>query len=366
MVQTKRALGRFHSTALAFAALERFRERLLDGQIKPVRELADRPTFTNPVVNEPRAKNVPRDLNWLCKVYLEHNRVMKEKQPSTQTMEASGLARVCRAIGTTPVVKLTPRIIQSYMTERMKGSDRKGCTINGELAYLRCVVRFAINRSFIESDFTTGVEKIKYRKKVFGLVTHDHVERYVQAVQAATAQKAFSEGASTRLINFVWFLAFTGARWREAAAMRWEDIDWVNENVNFGTTGVSKNGKARVVDFNPKLKEHLLKMQADRAALPQWRQSKWLFPKVHDPLERCSSFGVEDFKLRKTTGFSLGGFHNLRRYYAASSVMGGIDYMTIARWLGHQDGGALVGKVYGNISSPHAKRMAQNIRFGGD
>ena len=28
-------------------------------------------------------------------------------------------------------------------------------------------------------------------------------------------------------------------------------------------------------------------------------------------------------------------------------VMNGIDYMTIARWVGHRDGGVLIGKVYG-------------------
>jgi hypothetical protein len=45
--------------------------------------------------------------------------------------------------------------------------------------------------------------------------------------------------------------------------------------------------------------------------------------------------------------------------------MAGIDYMTIAKWLGHQDGGILVGKVYGHLSDEHRKRMAQRLNGTG-
>ena len=44
--------------------------------------------------------------------------------------------------------------------------------------------------------------------------------------------------------------------------------------------------------------------------------------------------------------------------------MSGIDYMTIARWVGHQDGGILIGKVYGHLSNEHAKRQATKVNFG--
>jgi hypothetical protein len=43
--------------------------------------------------------------------------------------------------------------------------------------------------------------------------------------------------------------------------------------------------------------------------------------------------------------------------------MSGIDYMTIARWVGHKDGGILIGKVYGHLSSEHAQRQAQKLQF---
>lgn len=39
--------------------------------------------------------------------------------------------------------------------------------------------------------------------------------------------------------------------------------------------------------------------------------------------------------------------------------------MTIAKWVGHQDGGVLIGKVYGHLSkNEHAQLQAQRVHFG--
>jgi hypothetical protein len=43
--------------------------------------------------------------------------------------------------------------------------------------------------------------------------------------------------------------------------------------------------------------------------------------------------------------------------------MSGIDFKTIAEWLGHQDGGMLVGKVYGHLLPEHRQRMAERLVF---
>ena len=43
--------------------------------------------------------------------------------------------------------------------------------------------------------------------------------------------------------------------------------------------------------------------------------------------------------------------------------MSGIDYMTIAEWVGHSDGGILIGKVYGHLADGHKKAMASKVNF---
>lgn len=44
-------------------------------------------------------------------------------------------------------------------------------------------------------------------------------------------------------------------------------------------------------------------------------------------------------------------------------VMAGIDYMTIAAWVGHKDGGVLIGKVYGHLANEHRQAMAAKLNF---
>jgi hypothetical protein len=44
--------------------------------------------------------------------------------------------------------------------------------------------------------------------------------------------------------------------------------------------------------------------------------------------------------------------------------MAGVDFMTIAEWLGHKDGGILIGKVYGHLLDEHRQRMAAKVRIG--
>jgi len=39
------------------------------------------------------------------------------------------------------------------------------------------------------------------------------------------------------------------------------------------------------------------------------------------------------------------------------------DFMTIAQWVGHVDGGVLIGKVYGHLANEHRQRMAQLVQF---
>jgi len=38
--------------------------------------------------------------------------------------------------------------------------------------------------------------------------------------------------------------------------------------------------------------------------------------------------------------------------------MSGIDYLTIARWVGRKDGGVLIGRVYGHLNDEPARSQA--------
>jgi integrase len=137
-------------------------------------------------------------------------------------------------------------------------------------------------------------------------------------------------------------------------------VNFERKFLRIGADGSAKNSKARYVDFNPELEAHLKDMAARRAP-----DSEWFFPsprraKTDKPAKTLrDSFTVARDKAK----LPWVGFHDLRHYFASMAVMSGIDFKTIAEWLGHQDGGMLVGKVYGHLLPEHRQRMAERLVF---
>ena len=143
--------------------------------------------------------------------------------------------------------------------------------------------------------------------------------------------------------------------------MRWQDVDFERDQLTIGASGDTKNQTGRTVDFNPKLRAHLLEMFKRRAP-----DSQWLYPSPQrgDKDIHAQSFRESLKLVRAHPKMTAKAFHDLRHHFISYSVMSGIDYMTIAEWVGHRDGGILIGKVYGHLADSHKKEQAQRLNFG--
>jgi integrase len=57
--------------------------------------------------------------------------------------------------------------------------------------------------------------------------------------------------------------------------------------------------------------------------------------------------------------------HTFRHFYATRCIMSGVDIPTVAKWLGHLDGGALLLRTYSHLIDDHARQMAKRVKVGG-
>ncbi|MFM9032299.1 MAG: tyrosine-type recombinase/integrase, partial [Opitutaceae bacterium] len=57
--------------------------------------------------------------------------------------------------------------------------------------------------------------------------------------------------------------------------------------------------------------------------------------------------------------------HDLRDVFATLCLEKGVDVPTVARWLGHADGGALLMKTYAHLRDAHSLEMAARVTVGG-
>ena len=164
-----------------------------------------------------------------------------------------------------------------------------------------------------------------------------------------------------QLADYLRFLAYCGAREQEALRVRWADVNFDGRLLTIGADGDTKNREARRVDFNPALDKQLNDMRQRRDP-----DSQWLFPSPQrgERDERARTFRESLRLARKAAGLDKFGFHDCRHHFISFAVMSGIDHMTIARWVGHKDGGILIGKVYGHLSNEHTQAQAARLNFG--
>jgi integrase len=141
------------------------------------------------------------------------------------------------------------------------------------------------------------------------------------------------------------FLAHTGLRINEARQLRWCDVQ---ENCLLVPGAVQKNGRPRVIPFVNGISETLERMRRI-AHGPQILPQAACKRSLHSA---C-----------KAAGLPLLSHHDFRHLFATRCIQSGVDVPTVARWLGHQDGGALLSKTYFHLIDEHSRRMAEKVKI---
>jgi len=289
-----------------------------------------------------------------CKSYLEFFETVQNsgKRPRTVERERTSLVRWVAALGHVRVDKITKPMITAFIEARLKDglSPR---SVNVDVIALRNVLKKAMNDGFLHALPTAGLKPLRVRTVKRPLLTPAEFEKLCSAAHRCGKN-------SDELVDYLKFLAFTGARCSEALRVKWADVDFERRHVTIGADGLSKNGKSRVVDFNPNLETHLREMWQCRAP-----DTAWLFPSPQrGDQDRAAKSLRDSFEIaRKQAELSWVGFHDLRHFFCSLAIMSGIDVRTIAEWMGHLDGGILIGKIYSHLLGEHRQRMAQKLVF---
>src|SRR5580693_8076632 len=68
--------------------------------------------------------------------------------------------------------------------------------------------------------------------------------------------------------------------------------------------------------------------------------------------------------VEKKAGIAHLTHHDLRHLFATRCIESGVDIPTVAKWLGHKDGGVLAMQTYGHLRDKHSANMAEKVIFG--
>ena len=290
------------------------------------------------------------------------------KKPGTISKERSTLALWTAHFKRLGLAEIRlDQIRRSHINGFMEARQKAGMTprtINLDLIAFRNVLKRGLDDGHLQRLPTEGLRPLKTTTPKRQLFTSADLDTFCKAAFGTKTNASGESAPLTRnaqeLVDYVRLMAYCGARRNEAIALRWEDVDFTGRQLTIGASGDTKNRKARVVDFNPKLEAHLKAMHTRRD-----HEVQWLFP---SPQRGMQDLGIKTFResldlVRKAAKLPTFQFHDCRHHFISMCVMSGIDFMTIAAWAGHQDGGVLIGRVYGHLANEHRQLMASRLAF---
>jgi len=257
---------------------------------------------------------------------------------------AAGLKR---EFGSVRVRDISRQTIEPWKIRRAKEIAPR--TFNKELEALRQVFVYGMEVSgVVLSDPTekiTRIKKIDTHKA--NIPTKDQFRTLLAELRASP--QASAGGAP----DFAEFLAYSGLRVGEAVAVRVCDVSFKLDSLRV----IPGKGHAeRMVPLFPPLLALLRRLIAEpdvphRRPFP-FNEANGIRQALANACERA---GLPHFT-----------HHHLRHFFCSNAIEAGVDFKTIAAWLGHKDGGVLVARTYGHLRDVHSVRMAKLLTFSAD
>jgi integrase len=243
------------------------------------------------------------------------------------------------------VSKIGRRQIEEWKTKR--ASKVAAQTANIEAETLRLMLDYAMNdlRILLENP----ARSIKRRK----VRSAERLIPSKEDFRALIAQLRNGHKSTGEAANFVEFLAYSGTRQAEAAAVCWRDVkfDLGLLTITGGSEG-TKNLQHRTIPLFPPLRRLLEQINANRRSAS-----------VGTKLFTIASAHLQIHRACKRLGLQRYSHHSMRHFFCSNCIEAGVDFLTLSRWVGHSDGGVLIGKTYGHLRQEHSIAMAKRVTF---
>jgi integrase len=212
------------------------------------------------------------------------------------------------------------QMIQEFKVERMKsitrhGRVRKPASVNRELAILSGIFRIAVDYDEITDNPCRKVQKLPENNQRTRHLSFEEEDRLFAKLT----------GNREYLRSIVTVAIYAGPRRGELLKLRWSDVDFALNTINFKQT---KTNKDRSVPMEPIVRSVLLELREVAGDLEyvfvnpdtgtRYTEVKRSFASA------CREAGISDFT-----------FHDLRHTFGTRLADAGVDIVKIKELMGH-------------------------------
>lgn len=286
------------------------------------------------------------------KEWLEHEEKRPELRPRTVEAKRFQCSHILGAFGEKPVNLITMDDVDRWWKELSSvkkmayggqkersriGSALSARTRNLALSAMNSVFKYHMERGLIRFNPAEHVKKIPSDSRRPVMPSVDDFKRII-----AEIRKVKNDSESADVLEW---MAYSGMRIGEVRLLKWEDVTDDQILVN----GVKGTGW-RVIPIFPPL-----------ARIISRKREEW---GNHVPSGRV--FLLEDPRVVlkracKRLGLPHMVNHDMRHLFITTAREKGIPDGTIAKWVGHKDGGALLARTYSHIRDDHSMLMAEKM-----
>ena len=319
-----------------------------------------RPSDEVTIISKPGCHTIKQ----MIEAYQEKRDALEAKDPKTIERENSSLNKWIKFAGNQSLDAINNQLRTDFAIWRKKQKNKKGKTISGRSIDVDIMTFGQALTMAVESGWLDAMPVGKWKK----LAKKPKKKRLIETSELAMVRKTAVDECPLRgqlFADYLGLLAVTGGREKETLPLEWDKhVHWKRRQFEFPGGkrggGSQEAGEPRFIDFFPKLESHLNEMFKRRD-----KSSPFLFPSHDDPAQPTITFKQIWKKVRKAA--KIFGtekdlqFHLFRHYFISHCVMAGIDFMTIATWVAHRDGGILIGRVYGHLRPGHSANEAKKL-----
>lgn len=247
-----------------------------------------------------------------------------------------------KTFGKLSVSEITTRNCEDWMASR--GTGIAASTFNKDALVLRAIFDYAHRDGLILDNPARVVKRKKVVDKEIVIPTREEYTKLLEEIGKLDERAR----ESAKLVQL---LALSGMRLGEATRIVWREVDFERGQftVSGGEVG-TKNSETRIVPLFPSLRRLLKETRPEGTGF-----------------EQEQIVGIASTKSAMESACKAGNLprfthHSLRHFYVSNAIEVGVDFKTIAAWIGHKDGGILVAKRYGHLRRTHSQEMAQLMR----